>query len=414
MEPGILTLIIGIATLTGYNFTFWLIISFTRFCVEKIHSPIKKYIRTNSVRKNISVKDIAAIIPAHNEELTIGRTIKALLKVLPRRNIYVASDQSTDNTIKIVRSFGIRLLDINPNLGKAKSMVLIMKEYRLLDAYKIIIVNDADTEISPKYLVHALPFFNDPGIGAVATHGVSRWQNYTFWQKYLIAYRIRLWGIIQIGMRYGQTWKHSNVSFIVPGSLSMYKTSVLKKIDIDAEGLIIEDFNMTFEMRKKKLGKIGYDPKLVGIHQDPYNLRDYIKQVQRWNVGFFQTVKRHGIWPSFFWLSTTAYYVELYMYAVFIGLLPFIVILYIYNGFIPLNIPLIVDDLRFSDLLVGVFFMDYLITIIAAIIQKRPFLLFYGLGFIFLRYLDSLIYLGSLIRAFTLKSTGTWVSPKRL
>ena len=414
MEIGVITFIISVFTLSGYNFTFWLIIGFIRLCNEKLYRLTRRKTYKNSDANTISVRDIAAVIPAHNEELTIGRTITALLKVLPKRNIYVASDYSTDKTIKIARSFGVRLLDINPNLGKAKSIVMIMKQYNLLDAYKLIFINDADTEISQDYLTYALPFFNDRGIGAVATHGITRWQHYSFWQKYFIAYRIRLWRIIQFGMRFGQTWKYTNVSFIVPGSLSLYRTSVLKQIEIDAQGLIIEDFNMTFEMRKKKLGSIGYSPKLVGIHQDPYRLHDYIKQVQRWNVGFFQTVKRHGIWPSIFWLATTAYYVELYLYALFIGLLPLILLLYILNGFSPLTIPLAASNLRFGDLLIGVFFMDYVITIIAAIFEKKPFLLFYGLGFIFLRYIDSLIYLGSPIRAFTLKSKGTWVSPKRL
>jgi hypothetical protein len=53
-------------------------------------------------------------------------------------------------------------------------------------------------------------------------------------------------------------------------------------------------------------------------------------------------------------------------------------------------------------------------TIIAAILEKKPILLIYGLFFFILRYIDALIYLGSPIVAFTIKSRGTWVSPKRL
>lgn len=401
--------IIGFFTLTGYNFSFWLLVSLVRLLSEKFSSYREKHI----VRQKYNVNDVAAIIPAHNEERTINRTLNALLQVLPKKNIYVASDYSTDKTIQIARSFGVRMLDIRPNKGKARSLVWILSEYKLLDAYKFIIINDADTLMDKNYLALALPYFNDHHVACVATHGVSRLKNYNILERFFIAYRIRLWRIIQYGMRYGQTWKYINASFIVPGSLSLYRSSVLKKLEIDAPGLIIEDFNMTFEVHKKKLGKIVYTPKFVGIHQDPYNLMDYIKQVQRWNVGFFQTVKRHGIWPSFFWLSTTLYYLELLMYALFIGFVPFLIFFITFNNK-PITVPFIMNELKISDIFIGVFFMDYVTTVIAAFFEKKWELLFYGLGFIFLRYIDALIYIGSFVLAFTTKYSGRWESPKRL
>lgn len=412
MDLSIIVLIISFFTLAGYNFSFWVIVGLIRYASERLSPP--KGQRQNAIPPMIYLQQVAAVVPAHNEELTIERTIGALLKILPQKNIYVASDYSTDQTIPIIRRMGIRSLDISPNLGKAKSLVNIMKEYGLLKAYKLILINDADTEIDKNYLKRALPVFNDPNIAAVATHGIARLQKYSIFQKLFITYRIRLWRIIQLGMRFGQTWKFTNVSFIVPGSLSLYRSKVLEKIEIDAQDLVIEDFNMTFELHRKKLGRIYYNPNIFGIHQDPYNLQDYIKQVQRWNVGFFQTVKRHGIWPSFFWLSTTAYYIELFLYALFISIVPIILIKFALNGFTDINIPLVYDHLKLSDVLIGVFVMDYISTIIAAILEKKPSLLIYGLFFFILRYIDGLIYLGSPIVAFTTKSSGTWKSPKRL
>jgi biofilm PGA synthesis N-glycosyltransferase PgaC len=404
-----MVLIISFFTIAGFNFTIWLVVGIIRFLYEKVVPPPS----SKPVYPPITVKDIAVIVPAHNEELTLAKTLEPLLKEFPANHIYVASDYSTDRTVAIARSYGVRGLDIKPNKGKAKALVHIMREYGMLDAYKFIIVNDADTIMHPDYLKNAIPFFNDPEIAAVATHGVTHWKNYTWRQKYYIGYRLRLWSVIQLGMRFGQTWKYTNVSFIVPGSLSFYRTSVLRQLEIDAPGLIIEDFNMTFELHKKKLGKIGYNSKVIGIHQDPYNLKDYVRQVQRWNVGFFQTVKRHGIWPSLFWLATTSYYIELLLYALFIGVFPVLLLIFLLNGFQPIEVPFIYQNLTILDVIVGVFVMDYLTTVIAAIIERKPFLLFYGFGFIFLRYLDALIYLGAIIVAFTTKSSGTWKSPKR-
>jgi cellulose synthase/poly-beta-1,6-N-acetylglucosamine synthase-like glycosyltransferase len=288
-----------------------------------------------------------------------------------------------------------------------------MKHYKLLTRYKALIINDADVEIDKNYLKKALPFFKDKKVAAVAPHGVTRWRNYGLWQTLFIAYRIRLWRVIQIGMRFGQTWKFTNVTFIVPGSLSFYRTSVLKKLEIDAPNLIIEDFNMTFELHKKKLGRIAYSPSIFGIHQDPYSLKDYVKQVRRWELGFWQTVRRNGIWPSLFWFSTGAFILELSIFAAFLLSVPILLIWFALNSFQPLNVPLVATRLTIIDLAIGLFAMDYLTTIIAVIAEKKPLLLLYGPGFIFLRYIDAFIHLYTLPLAFIVKSKGTWASPKR-
>ena len=40
---------------------------------------------------------------------------------------------------------------------------------------------------------------------------------------------------------------------IVPGFASMYRTDAVAQIDVTGAGLVIEDFNMTFEIHAKKL-----------------------------------------------------------------------------------------------------------------------------------------------------------------
>jgi len=401
--------IIAFFTLAGYNFSFWILVGILRFLFERL--PQKR--KLGSLQEPITPNEVAAIIPAHNEGLIIRRTIRALLKVLPKSNIYVASDYSTDQTVPIAKSEGVNVLDITPNRGKARALVYTMKHYKLLTRYKAMIINDADVEIDKNFLKNALPLFQDKEVAAVAPHGVTRWRNYGPWQTLFIAYRIRLWRVIQIGMRFGQTWKFTNVTFIVPGSLPLYRTSVLKKLKIDAPNLIIEDFNMTFELRKKKLGYVAYKPSVFGIHQDPYSLKDYVKQVKRWELGFWQTVRRNGIWPSLFWISTGSFIIELSFFAAFVLFVPFLLILFALNSFQPLYVPLVSARLTIIDLAIGLFAADYSMTIIAAIFEKKPIILLYGPAFIFLRYIDSFLHLYTFPLAFITKSTGTWASPKR-
>lgn len=402
--------IIAFFTLAGYNFFYWVLVGLGRYIWEKAW-PVRK--KRGRPTKPILPKEVATIIPAHNEEKSIKRTIKALLRVLPKTNIYVASDYSSDKTVLISRSLGVKVLDIRPNRGKARAIVYTLNRYRLLSRFKAILINDADVEIDKNYLKKALLLFKDNKIVAIAPHGVTRWRNYRVWEMFFIAYRMRLWRIVQRGMRFGQTWKFTNVSFIVPGSLCLYRTNTLKKIELDAPGLVIEDFNATFELHKKRLGKIGYSPAIFGIHQDPYTLDDYIKQVKRWNLGFWQTVKRNGIWPSLFWLSTGSFLIELMLYSIFLLSVPILLVWYIFNSFQPISIPIFDSNLSFTDLLIGIFLMDYLTTIIAAAFEKKPILLLYGLGFFFLRCIDAFLFLSQLPAAFLVKSNGVWISPKR-
>lgn len=403
---------LSLLTLIGYNAFFWLIMGIIRIIYEKREEP-KERIKRRLTPTPFTLVDIAALIPAHNEEKSIRRTINALLKVLPRKNIYVASDRSTDSTVKIARELGVRCLAIRRNMGKAKALVHTMRTYGLLKKYKAVLINDADSTIDPRYLPQALQAFRDEGVAAVTPHGVTMAKRYSFREMFYISYRIRLWRVIQYLMRYGQTWKFANVSFIIPGSYSIYRTRVLKKLKIDAPGLVIEDFNMTFEVHKKRLGRIAYLPNVYGIHQDPYTLFDYIKQVKRWNIGFFQTVKRNGVWPSLFWIATGSFLLEMTLFALFLVLSPLLILQFVVNGFEPITIPYLYARLGFFDLMIGIFLMDYVQTIFVAIFEKKPSLLFYGFGFIFLRYIDGLIYLYSIPKAFLTSSSGVWKSPKR-
>ncbi len=389
-----------------------MIVGFIRF-VWEITEPPKESKKRKLEPLPINISEVAAVVPAHNEENSIRKTIQALIEVLPRQNIYVVSDSSTDNTIKIVRSLGVRSLDLSQNRGKAKALVYIMSEYRLFKSYKAILINDADTVVDSNFIISVLQYFRDENVVAVSPHGRTRWARKKLSELFLIAYRARLWKVVQLGLRYGQTWKAMNVSYIIPGAFSIYRTSVLEQLEIDAPGLIIEDFSMTFEIQKKKLGKIIYSPKIFATHEDPYSLDDYIKQQRRWNVGFWQTVKRHGIWPSFFWLSTGLYLLELTFYTLFVLLLPLIVSLFILNGFQPVFMP-VFGEITILDFVIGVFLIDYVVTIVVAILERKPIMLLLGLGFIFLRFIDAIIFVISVPEAFFKQSSGRWISPKRL
>ncbi len=422
-------ILIAVLNFTGFNFAFWATISLLRWLIEEVWAAAVSLLGVNRNRdlqhtpSAIKPEEVAVVMAAHNEEIALPATLEPLMAMLPAANIFIGSDASSDHTVKIAKQAGVNVLDLQPNRGKAKTIVATLNHFKVMDRFKGVFLIDADVIADRNFLKYALPFFDDPKVAAVAGHAFSLWHKHwpPRWSWFFAAYRVRLWRILQYTVRYGQNWKYMNMATIVPGGSSIYRSDVLRQIQIDAPGLIIEDFNMTFEIRHKNLGKVAYHPRAFVIDHEPYRLRDYYRQVYRWHLGWWQTVIRHGFWPSTFWFSTSAYQLELIFYAFFVLGIPIMLAAYAVNGFQPLGLQFI--DFRswklypvtipFGQFFATVFLVDYLVTAIVAFIEKKPILSIYGLGFIFIRIIDVFTFVWALPVAIFKRSQGQWVSPRR-
>ncbi|MEW5955306.1 MAG: glycosyltransferase family 2 protein [Candidatus Micrarchaeota archaeon] len=65
---------------------------------------------------------IAVIIPAYNEQASIGRVVKAARDALPAAEVLVVDDASTDATARRARAAGARTLVHSSNRGKGAAM----------------------------------------------------------------------------------------------------------------------------------------------------------------------------------------------------------------------------------------------------------------------------------------------------
>lgn len=395
----------------GVSITFWCTIGILRLCWDGVFA---RHQRVHS----IGVTEVAVVIPAHNEEVALPKCLAALLAILPASQIHVASDGSKDRTVALARESGCHVLDIQPNGGKARALASAIETFGLCERYKAVLIQDADSEIDPHYLENALPLFNDPRNVVVAGHVLSRWRNQRCLSRDMLyaAYRTRLYRLLQFAFQYGQTWRFTNVSYIAPGFASMYRADVLKHIDITAPGLVIEDFNMTFEVQRKGLGRVAYSPKARCSSEDPFTLTDYRKQVQRWYLGFWQTIRRHGVWPSIFWLSLGTLVIELLTVSALLLALPALVLLHLAAGVDMPAISLTGMHIELtSPLPLAALFLiaDYGLTIIVSLVDRRPSMLLYGLLFPLIRLLDAALFWRALINSFVAKSDGRWISPQR-
>ena len=118
---------------------------------------------------------VAILVPAYNEEASIGGTLESLLALdypLDRREVVVMSDASSDRTDEIVRSFesrGVRLVRMPVRKGKSAA------ENRTLPLVTcdIVVNTDATIRIPSGSLRPLIKVFQDPTVGAASGRDVS-------------------------------------------------------------------------------------------------------------------------------------------------------------------------------------------------------------------------------------------------
>lgn len=66
--------------------------------------------------------EVAAIIPAYNEEKNIGLVLSVVTQIPEIGEIVVVNDGSTDRTSQIALSFGVKLIELKENQGKSLAM----------------------------------------------------------------------------------------------------------------------------------------------------------------------------------------------------------------------------------------------------------------------------------------------------
>lgn len=102
---------------------------------------------------------IDCIIPAYNEEKTVGEVIDVVKKVDCIRNIIVVNDGSNDNTSLVANSKGVKVIDNVKNMGKGAAIKIGLEN---TDA-DIILLLDADLiGLTPSHIFDLLnPVLNN-------------------------------------------------------------------------------------------------------------------------------------------------------------------------------------------------------------------------------------------------------------
>ncbi|WP_165367797.1 glycosyltransferase family 2 protein, partial [Phytoactinopolyspora endophytica] len=201
--------------LLGVNLALWTAVGGVRLVSDRWRAYVA---RDHGARNGLVPKDVAVLIPAHNEAPVIANTIRSALRLVAITQIHVVADGCTDTTAKIARATGAHVLELEPGRGKAGGIEAALEFFDIPSRFEVLLILDADTALDEHYLERGLPLLDEPEVVALAGYAKSGWhpQGLRLVGRVLLSYRARLYAVMQ-WLKYGQTWRWTNVTSIVPG-----------------------------------------------------------------------------------------------------------------------------------------------------------------------------------------------------
>lgn len=418
MSPVVVAAVLGVLAF-GVNTMFWSLVGACRYLLDRI-TPGAYGQRTRRRVLPPAVADVAILIAAHNEELVIAATIRSACRLVSRSQVYVVSDGSHDATAQVAAEHGVHVLELIKNEGKAGALAIGFMRFELARRASVVVLLDADTELSDDYLTTGLPLFADPTVACVAGRAATQWDlpRSGLHERIVVAHRERNYVLMQRLLKYGQAARHADVVAIAPGFASMYRSSVLEQVRMDPVGLVIEDFNMTFEVHRHRLGRVAFHPgAAVALTQDPEHLSEYKRQVSRWALGFWQTVRLHGVvHRGRFWAALTLWCAELLLSsaALFLGVAVVAFRLMVELARLAgatISAPAWMPSIGIILLMLAVPHM--VLSTAVALGQRRLSMLVFAPLFVLLAVLDAWLGVAALVQSYRSASSGVWRSPPR-
>jgi len=231
---------------------------------------------------------ITVLVAAYNEEASIEDTVRSILRqdYPGPLQVVVINDGSRDRTAEIARSLEaederVQLLDVQPNGGKANALNRGLKIAR----HDLVITVDGDCWLWHKALRNIVGRMkgDPPNTRAVAGSILVR-NSRDNWIT-----RIQEWdyflGIAAI-KRVQSLFQGTLVS---QGAFSIYDKKVVEELG-GWPGTVGEDIVLTWKILEAGW-RVGHAENAVAFTRCPDNLRQFIRQRQRWSRGLIEAFK---------------------------------------------------------------------------------------------------------------------------
>jgi poly-beta-1,6-N-acetyl-D-glucosamine synthase len=337
---------------------------------------------------------ICALIAAKNEAVAIVSTIDSIVSAgVPKEDVYLVSDGSTDATVELALTRGINVLALPVNGGKSVAIAKGIKHFKLA-SYDLLALADADTTFEDGYFeAMKVAFGKNPNAAIACGKVKSRPKNWlTAWRA--LQYAVGHW-LIKEGQN---ALKTINVA---AGCCSVFRMSLFDEV-WESKPSIVEDMMAT--LRAHDLGyDVIYVRDAVVITADPQDLlHSYSRQLVRWNGGAWTCTRQLKMWGSTrrIALETQLVLGEGFVTSLLLMFMP------VWFWMFPKTV-----ETWFA---IDCGFM-FLSATIVSITNKRWDVLVYSPSYILLRFVDAFLFLKSFWKAFfqTQSSKLSWQSSTR-
>ncbi|WP_292002849.1 glycosyltransferase family 2 protein [Chlorobium sp.] len=232
--------------------------------------------------------NIGILIPAHNEEEGIGRTVRNVLACdypANRRDIFVIADNCTDGTAQAARIAGATVVERTDtqNRGKGQALDWFLKTwnelYRHTDAIAVI---DADTAPESGFLREISLSLSQPDIEVVqAYNGVSNakagWRPGLIDAAFNVFNHLRVAGACLLGG-----------SCMLKGNGMAFRTTLLQRTGWPSHS-IVEDMEYSLLLLQQGIS-VHYNPEAVIRSEMVRSGKNASSQRSRWEGGRFTLV----------------------------------------------------------------------------------------------------------------------------
>lgn len=275
---------------------------------------------------------VSVLVPAHNEEAVIARSVQAMLRLdYPAFEVIVIDDGSTDATLAALRPLAAdpRLRIVRKRVNEGKAMA--MNDALALARGDILLGLDADAEPEPQLLRFMVPHFDSPRVAAVT--GNPRVRNTTTFLARLQA--VEFSSIISLLRRAQRIWGRI---VTVSGVVAALRRSAVFDVGGFSPNMPTEDIELTWKLQKRHYD-VRYEPRAICWMTVPQSWRGLLRQRLRWARGLAQVLHKHAdvmstwksrrLWPVFvesalsvLWSVTFVLLVALWSVCYAVGLPP--------------------------------------------------------------------------------------------
>ena len=229
---------------------------------------------------------VGVVVPAHNEEKVILKTVQALLASdYPNMTIMVVDDGSTDGTLALCRSAFANNPHVQvitqQNAGKS---VALNRAIAMLDTETIVAI-DADTLLAPDAIGKLVAHLSDPEVGAVSGNAKVGNRNtlLTKWQalEYITSQNLDR-----------KAFEFVNGISVVPGAIGAWRRQAVLDVGGYTTDTLAEDADLTIRLLRAGY-RVTYEQDAIAYTEAPQSTRQFVKQRFRWMFGMMQAAVKH-------------------------------------------------------------------------------------------------------------------------